>query len=96
MERFRYLPGVVTLQLDVDKCIGCGECTLVCPQGVFEVSEKKARFIDRDGCMECGACAMNCPVQAISVNPGVGCAAYIVKSWIKGKDAASCDSTDCC
>ena len=32
--------------------------------------------------MECGGCAKNCPEEAISVNPGVGCAAAIIAGWI--------------
>jgi ferredoxin len=56
----------------------------------------KAAISDRDGCMECGACALNCPSGAIQVSPGVGCAAYIIKTWIKGKDAAACDGVNCC
>jgi ferredoxin len=42
--------------------------------------------------MECGACALNCPVAAIEVTPGVGCASYIIQTWIKGKDAV----IECC
>jgi len=47
--------------------------------------------------MECGACAKNCPVGAIQVNPGVGCAAYIISGWIKGRENATrgCDA-ECC
>jgi len=70
--------------------VGCGTCELVCPHGVWQVSDKKARIVDRDGCMECGACALNCPAESITVEPGVGCAAYIIQSWIKGKENASC------
>jgi len=88
MENFRYLPGVSTLNLNVKACIGCGMCAQVCPHGVFVVPGKKAKICDRDGCMECGACAKNCPAAAIRVTPGVGCANYIIKTWIKGKGAA--------
>lgn len=87
MRNFRYLDGVTTLALDVDACVGCGACALVCPHRVFSVTGKKAAIVDLDGCMECGACAVNCPVSAISVTPGVGCASYIIQTWIKGKDA---------
>ena len=87
MKDFRYLPGVATLALDVETCVGCGNCALVCPHQVFVVTEKKAVIVDKDGCMECGACALNCPVNAIAVTPGVGCASYIIQTWIKGKDA---------
>ena len=92
MKNFRYLKGVATLQLDEDKCIGCKMCTEVCPHQVFEVADRKAFIADLDGCMECGACASNCPVNAIDVNPGVGCASYIIQTWIKGKDA----NIECC
>ena len=96
MQEFRYLPNVTTLQLNPDLCIGCGDCQSVCPHGVFEVNEKKARIVDLDGCMECGACANNCPVSAISVTPGVGCAAYIIQTWIKGKNETAGSLVGCC
>lgn len=87
MKNFRYLSGVATLALDKQACVGCGNCALVCPHKVFVVNEQKAAIVDLDGCMECGACALNCPVRAIAVTPGVGCASYIIQTWIKGKDA---------
>jgi len=96
MKGFRYLSGVSTIKLNPEICIGCGVCETVCPHGVFESNSKKARLADPDRCMECGACALNCPVSAISVNPGVGCAAYIIQTWIKGKEAASCGGINCC
>ena len=96
MKNFRYLSNVTTLALDKAVCVGCGMCEIVCPHGVFEMNGHKARVIDKNGCMECGACATNCPVEAIRVNPGVGCAAYIIQTWIKGKDAASCGGAACC
>ena len=90
MESIRYLEGVSTLVLDQEACSGCGTCELVCPHGVFAMENRHARVIDQDGCMECGACANNCPANAISLKPGVGCAGYIIQSWIKGKDKACC------
>lgn len=92
MKNFRYLPAVATLALDEALCIGCGSCASVCPHRVFSMEERKAKIIDLDGCMECGACATNCPVNAIGVNPGVGCASYIIQVWLKGKDAV----IECC
>ena len=96
MENFRYLPGVTTLSLEEQECVGCGMCEIVCPHGVFLMEHKKARIHDLDGCMECGACAKNCPTEAIGVSPGVGCAAYIIQTWIKGKNTAACGGVECC
>jgi Pyruvate/2-oxoacid:ferredoxin oxidoreductase delta subunit len=96
MEKFRYLPDVTTLSLDEQACVGCGMCDIVCPHRVFLVNNHKAEIVDRNGCMECGACATNCPSNAITVTPGVGCAAYIIQTWFKGKDAAACGNVDCC
>ncbi len=89
MKSLRYIEGVATVAVDEDKCVGCSMCLAVCPHEVFTLVEKKAVIQDRDGCMECGACAMNCPVEAIAVNPGVGCAALIINRWLKGKNVSA-------
>ena len=96
-----YLKNVVTLNLNADKCTGCGLCTDVCPHGVFEIEEKKAAIIDKDACMECGACASNCPVDAIEVRSGVGCAAAIIAGSLRGTEpTCNCSGTpdepSCC
>jgi ferredoxin len=96
VKEMRYLTNVSTLRLDQTRCIGCGSCTLVCPHSVYALNGKKMHIVDHDGCMECGACQTNCPTEAISLTPGVGCAAYIIKSWGKGKNKASCGSSPCC
>ena len=82
----RYLENVVTLELNTDKCAGCGDCINVCPHAVFTMKNKKANISDLHACMECGACANNCPTQAISVKSGVGCAAGIIKGAFAGTD----------
>jgi len=51
---------------------------------------KTARLTDPDLCMECGACAANCAFGAVTVNAGVGCAAAIINSMIRG-GPPSCD-----
>ncbi len=98
MLELKYLPNVTTLKLDVAKCSGCLMCTIVCPQGVFVMEDKKAKIIDRNACMECGACAQNCPEDAISVRAGVGCAEAIIVGAIRGTEP-TCDCSDdssCC
>ena len=83
MKTFRYLNNTAILRLDVEKCIGCGNCVQICPHRVFTFEAGKAVIQDHNGCMECGACSTNCPAEAIYVNPddGCGCAAYIINSW---------------
>jgi ferredoxin len=94
MRDFRYLEGVTTLEFTPETCVGCGQCATVCPHGVMAMADGKARVADRDACMECGACATNCPTAAVRVTPGVGCAALIVKRWLRAAglpvDASCC------
>lgn len=85
LKGFRYLEGVATLELNRERCVGCGRCREVCPHQVFEMEGKLARLRDPDACMECGACAGNCPVAAIQVDSGVGCATGIINEWLRGR-----------
>jgi ferredoxin len=86
-----YLKNVVTLELDAQKCAGCGMCLEVCPHDVFKMNGKKAQINKRDACMECGACSRNCPAGALFVQSGVGCAAAVINSML-GRNGGAC----CC
>ena len=85
MRTLRYLKNN-TLNLNVEKCIGCGKCLEVCPHGVFSVTGKKAQVRYKENCMECGACRENCPVEAIYVNAGVGCASAVITGILTGSE----------
>ena len=84
---------VNTLKYNPARCIGCGMCWSVCPQGVFKNLQEKAHLARYQACMECGACRMNCPSDAIEVNAGVGCAAAMFRSALKGGND---QSEECC
>jgi len=88
-----YLKNVTTLSFKENKCLGCGMCLEVCPQGVFTRRNGKVEVSFRDYCMECGACAMNCPTEALSVKKGVGCAAAIINGFLKRKGTHCCTLT---
>jgi NAD-dependent dihydropyrimidine dehydrogenase PreA subunit len=89
MEQLIYLKDVVTLELEEEKCSGCGMCLIVCPHAVLGMNEKHVKIEHRDACMECGACAKNCPTDALSVQAGVGCAAAVINAAL-GREG------DCC
>lgn len=88
--KHKYLKNVATLNLDSEKCTGCGVCKQVCPHNVLGMENDKIQIIDKDACIECSACAKNCPFSALSVEQGVGCAAAIIKGFLTGTEP-SCD-----
>jgi len=90
------LKNMASLQIDRDKCAGCGMCEAVCPHAVFRVNSGKAEIADLDACMECGACAKNCPVNALSVDSGVGCATGILNGMLRGGKACCGETGGCC
>ncbi len=53
------------IQIDLDKCVGCGECLSSCPFGLLEIIAEKVYL--REGCTFCGACQEACDYQAILI-----------------------------
>lgn len=46
------------------KCIGCGKCLEVCPQGAHKIADGQ-HVIDRTLCIHCGSCADTCFANAL-------------------------------
>ncbi|MEG6521931.1 DUF362 domain-containing protein [Desulfotomaculum sp. 1211_IL3151] len=57
----------VKITVDQDKCIGCGECSEVCPEQAITMSDGKASVADGK-CIGCGECLTVCPVKANGIN----------------------------
>jgi len=55
----------MTIQIDLDKCVGCGDCIAVCPFGLIEIIDEKAYI--GEGCNLCGACPEACDYEAILI-----------------------------
>jgi thioredoxin reductase (NADPH) len=54
--------------VNADKCIGCGSCINVCPEGkILGLISGKAELIEPSQCIGHGACKTACPVQAITL-----------------------------
>lgn len=50
-----------------EKCIGCGRCLAVCPEGVHERLADGTRAMHRERCRLCGRCAAECCSGALVV-----------------------------
>ena len=55
------------IQIDEDKCNGCGLCITGCHEGALALIDGKARLISATYCDGLGACLPACPTGAISI-----------------------------
>jgi len=53
------------IQIDIDKCVGCGDCVPACPFGLMELVDEKVQI--KEGCTLCGACREACSYDAITI-----------------------------
>ncbi|PKN83614.1 MAG: electron transfer flavoprotein subunit alpha, partial [Deltaproteobacteria bacterium HGW-Deltaproteobacteria-1] len=53
------------LDVDKDKCIGCGNCVDACPFGALSLVDDMV--VVNDKCTGCGACLLACPMHALNL-----------------------------
>lgn len=66
------------MQVDREKCTGCGACAAVCPNGAIHMEEGRP-ILDAEACIFCGKCTRFCPTGAREV---IG-QEYTVKELVK-------------
>ena len=59
---------MVNIDIDTEKCIGCGACVNACPVSIYDIIDRKSKVVgDTDKCVVCRACETICPVGAVVV-----------------------------
>lgn len=57
--------ALAKIQIDSEKCKGCGMCKRNCPVNAIEGEPGKTHKIDEQTCIKCGTCISVCPFHAI-------------------------------
>lgn len=55
------------VQIDEEKCNGCGQCVINCAEGALKIIDGKARLVSDAYCDGLGACLGHCPQDAITI-----------------------------
>lgn len=55
------------IEIDEEKCTGCGHCIPDCPEGALQLIDGKARLVSDLFCDGLGACIHKCPFNAMHV-----------------------------
>jgi ferredoxin len=55
------------VEIDEEKCNGCGECIPNCAEGALKIIDGKVRIVDDVYCDGLGACLGHCPQDALTI-----------------------------
>lgn len=56
------------VEIDADKCQGCGECVEICPKSLIKLVDGKAIVEEPDKCDGLAGCMKRCPEDAIKIS----------------------------
>jgi len=82
------------MEIDTEKCIGCGYCVRDCPVDAVKMVKKKA-VINDHWCTNCGVCMRVCESDAViaaeSMSEGaIECDACPIQCWIQSGVVGAC------
>jgi len=55
------------IEIDEDKCNGCGACVTQCAEGALQIIDSKAKVVNDVFCDGLGACIGECPTDALKI-----------------------------
>lgn len=55
------------IEIDEDRCDGCGECVPACAEGAIQIIDGKAKLVSEKYCDGLGACLGECPKDALRI-----------------------------
>ena len=55
------------VEIDEEKCDGCGNCVITCAEGALEIIDGKAKIVKEIYCDGLGACIGECPQDALNI-----------------------------
>ncbi len=55
------------VEIDEDRCSGCGQCAAACAEGAIRIVEGKAKLVSETFCDGLGACIGECPEGALLI-----------------------------
>lgn len=62
-------------------CLGCGTCSLKCPEKAMDWTKGEVPRLNRDKCIGCGECMAVCPSRNIAMRT------QDIEDWMKGVDS---------
>jgi len=57
----------MSVEIDREKCDGCGVCVEICPLDALRLDEEDKAYVKYNECWYCGCCELECPRKAVKL-----------------------------